>query len=88
LFVMGFAYQVFPRIRVTDGVGRRIANATLLLMVAGIAARSVGEPPHDFPVMRWTALAGAAAEIVASVKFMRAAVVWLGVSTTCSRPTV
>jgi hypothetical protein len=69
LFVMGFAYRMLARIRVADGVDLRIAKASLVLMVAGIAARSVGEPLHDFSLMRWMALAGAAAEIVAIAGF-------------------
>lgn len=70
LFVMGFAYQMFARPRDMNGTVRRLARASLPLMVAGIAARSAGEPLHHLSAMRWIALGGAAAEIVATAVFV------------------
>lgn len=40
LFVMGFAYQAFPRFKHTTLVHPRLALATLWMMLAGILARS------------------------------------------------
>src|SRR5579885_2793955 len=44
LFVMGFAYQAFPRFKHTSLGQPRLAVASLVLMLAGIVGRSVGEP--------------------------------------------
>jgi hypothetical protein len=44
LFVMGFAYQAFPRFKHTSLRHPRLALASLVLMLAGIVTRSVGEP--------------------------------------------
>src|SRR6516164_3177474 len=44
LLVMGFAYQAFPRFKHTVLAHPRLALASLGLMLAGIVARSVGEP--------------------------------------------
>ena len=44
LFVMGFAYQAFPRFKHTSLAHPRAAMLSLLLMLAGIVGRSVGEP--------------------------------------------
>src|SRR5262245_60088032 len=44
LFVMGFAYQAFPRFKQTSLAWPCLARASLWLMLAGIVGRSVGEP--------------------------------------------
>jgi hypothetical protein len=44
LFVMGFAYQAFPRFKHTALSHPRVAFASLWLMLAGIVCRSVLEP--------------------------------------------
>lgn len=44
LFVMGFAYQAFPRFKHTALRHPRVAFASLWLMLAGIVGRSVLEP--------------------------------------------
>lgn len=44
LFVMGFAYQAFPRFKQTTLAYPRLALATLWLMLAGIIGRCVMEP--------------------------------------------
>jgi NnrS protein len=43
LFVMGFAYQSFPRFKHTTLAWPRLANLTLYLMLVGIAARVAAE---------------------------------------------
>src|SRR6266536_1018772 len=44
LFVMGFAYQAFPRFKHTDLAFPRLAYASGFMMLGGILVRSVGEP--------------------------------------------
>ncbi len=44
LFVMGFAYQAFPRFKHASLAFPRIAWASLGLMLAGVVGRSVAEP--------------------------------------------
>jgi hypothetical protein len=44
LFVMGFAYQAFPRFKHASLAFPRLAWASLGLMLAGLVGRSVGEP--------------------------------------------
>jgi hypothetical protein len=44
LFVMGFAYQAFPRFKHTSLARPRLALFTLGLMLIGIVGRSTGEP--------------------------------------------
>jgi hypothetical protein len=44
LFVMGFAYQAFPRFKHTTLAHPRLALATFWLMIVGIMGRSVAEP--------------------------------------------
>ncbi len=64
LFVMGFAYQSFPRFKYTTLWRPDLANLTLYLMLAGIAARMGAEMLQ--PDFRGLALgaASAAAELV------------------------
>jgi hypothetical protein len=47
LFVMGFAYQAFPRFKHTSLAHPRVAWASLVLMLAGLVGRSVCEPLAD-----------------------------------------
>lgn len=44
LFVMGFAYQAFPRFKHTSLAHPRMAFASGALMLGGIVVRSIGEP--------------------------------------------
>ena len=44
LFVMGFAYQAFPRFKHTKLAWPRLALVSLVSMLAGILLRSLGEP--------------------------------------------
>jgi hypothetical protein len=73
LFVMGFAYQAFPRFKHTSLACPRLAWATLLMMVVGLAARAIAQPlVAATPGLWWVAVGGSALEIVAAVMF-----VWL-----------
>jgi hypothetical protein len=44
LFVMGFAYQAFPRFKHTTLAWPRLAWASLVLLLVGLVGRSLGEP--------------------------------------------
>jgi hypothetical protein len=66
LFVMGFAYQAFPRFKHASLAFPRLAWASLGLMLTGLVGRSLGEPlagslPGALPV----AIAGAWLEVAA-----------------------
>lgn len=65
LFVMGFAYQAFPRIKHTQLWRPGLANLTFYLMVFGVFARALGEPLFHMPMFRGLAVAANLAEIVA-----------------------
>jgi len=65
LFVMGFAYQAFPRIKHTDLWRPDLANMTFYLMVFGVFARALGEPLFHLPMFRELAVAANLAEIAA-----------------------
>ncbi len=65
LFVMGFAYQAFPRMKHTSLWRPGLANLSFYLMLFGILARAVGEPLHAVGGMRALALLAGAAEITA-----------------------
>lgn len=56
LFVMGFAYQAFPRFKHTTLTSPGLAYASLVLMLLGIVGRSLAEP-----LARWLPAAGTAA---------------------------
>src|SRR5262245_10392370 len=66
LFVMGFAYQAFPRFKHATLAHPRLAWASLGLMLAGLVGRSVGQPLAD--VLPWAgsvAVASAWLEVAA-----------------------
>ncbi len=65
LFVMGFAYQAFPRIKHTSLRRPDLANMSFYLMVFGVFARAVGEPLYSYPMFRELAVAAGLAEIAA-----------------------
>ncbi len=65
LFVMGFAYQAFPRIKHTNLWRPDLANMTFYLMVFGVFARALGEPLFQIPMFRELAVAANLAEIAA-----------------------
>lgn len=66
LFVMGFAYQAFPRFKHGELAYPRLAYATLWLMLTGVASRSVGQPLTEFVSwLWWPAISGAILEVLA-----------------------
>jgi len=70
LFVMGFAYHMFPRFKGTRLAWPRVARATLGLMLAGIVLRSGGEAFLDqWHGLFYAALLGGVLEVVAVVIF-------------------
>jgi hypothetical protein len=77
LFVMGFAYQAFPRFKHATLAHPRWAYASLGLMLAGLVTRSICEPLVELSA-GWAmpALTGSLAEIVAVLLF-----VWIIVAT-------
>jgi hypothetical protein len=74
LFVMGFAYQVLPRLKGTTLWRPDLARMTFYLMVAGIFARALGEPLNQWSVFRSLALAGSGVEILAIGVFV--VIIW------------
>jgi hypothetical protein len=80
LFVMGFAYQAFPRFKHTTLSHPRLAQASLWLMLAGLISRCVCEPlagPASWTAV--TAVAGSAVEVVAILLFAAIVVLtWRG----------
>jgi hypothetical protein len=66
LFVMGFAYQAFPRFKHAELAWPHLARASLFLMLAGLIGRSVFEPlaaPGSW--IAWAAVAASVLEVVA-----------------------
>jgi NnrS protein/Domain of unknown function (DUF1858) len=70
LFVMGFAYQAFPRFKHTTLVCPRLAVMTLSAMVIGTVGRSVSQPIVDTIPRIWSlAVAASVLEVAAIVTF-------------------
>ncbi len=65
LFVMGFAYQAFPRMKHTSLWRPDLANLTFYLMVGAILMRAVGEPLFQYPLFRNMALISSGTEVIA-----------------------
>jgi len=66
LFVMGFAYQAFPRFKHVTLVWPRLAFGTLWMMVIGLVVRSVAQPVAvNFPWAYWPAVGASVLEVVA-----------------------
>ncbi len=70
LFVMGFAYQSFPRFKFTTLWRPSLANLTLYLMLFGIVLRFSGDMLGHGALALGLGAASAAAEITAIVLFM------------------
>lgn len=70
LFVMGFAYQSFPRFKMTTLWQPGLANLTLYLMILGIILRFGGDMLAHGPLALGLGAVSAAAEITAIVLFM------------------
>lgn len=66
LFVMGFAYQAFPRFKHTSLKQPGLAIATLCMLVIGVVARSLAQPlVSAAPWLWWLAIGGSVLEIAA-----------------------
>jgi hypothetical protein len=66
LFVMGFAYQAFPRFKHAELAWPHLARASLWLMLVGLIGRSVCEPlATPGAPTAWAAVAASALEVVA-----------------------
>jgi hypothetical protein len=71
LFVMGFAYQAFPRFKHTSLALPQLAWASLGLMLTGVIGRSLSEPlAGGFSWMEPLAIASAWLEVAAIVLFV------------------
>ncbi len=69
LFVMGFAYQAFPRFKHGALRRPRLALATFPIYLTGLVVRTVSEALHPSTYFLYAGLAGAALEIVAILIF-------------------
>jgi hypothetical protein len=70
LFVMGFAYQAFPRFKQTSLPHPHLAFVSFGLMLAGIVGRSVCEPlAHSFAGLGPVAIFGSNLEVLAIAIF-------------------
>ncbi len=65
LFVMGFAYQAFPRMKHTSLWRPDLANFAFYLLVFGVFLRAITEPLHAAPLMRELAVTASVAELAA-----------------------
>src|SRR5581483_8616028 len=70
LFVMGFAYQAFPRFKHTSLWKPKMALATFYMMLAGIILRVVGETFHTYSPMTSLAVVGGLIELSAITLFI------------------
>ena len=70
LFVMGFAYQSFPRFKFVTLWRPDLANMTLYLMLIGIASRVGGELLQPMPVGVGLGILAAGTEMAAIVMFI------------------
>lgn len=77
LFVMGFAYQAFPRFKHTELAHPRWAWASGFLMVGGLVTRAVSEPlTATWPELFWVVAGASVLEVAAVTVFA-----WLVVAT-------
>lgn len=65
LFVMGFAYQAFPRFKHTSLWNPEMAVVSFILMLAGLILRVVAEPLHMLPPMVWVGVGAGILELAA-----------------------
>ncbi|MGC9093549.1 MAG: DUF1858 domain-containing protein [Bacteroidota bacterium] len=81
LFVMGFAYQAFPRFKLTTLWNPSLANLSLWLIVAGIALRLVAEPLARQSFFFYLGFVSPALELAAVAIFIRVILKTLAQST-------
>jgi hypothetical protein len=66
LFVMGFAYQAFPRFKHTSLTHPRLAMATFFMLLVGLVVRSIAQPlVATLPWLWWAAVGASALETAA-----------------------
>jgi hypothetical protein len=71
LFVMGFAYQAFPRFKHADLALSGLAFLSFWLMLTGLVTRSALEPVAATQAWAyWPAVGGAAIEVIAIILFV------------------
>ena len=70
LFVMGFAYQAFPRFRQTSLWKPGLAIVSFYLMLSGIVLRVVAEPLHIYWPFFWVGLLASCLEMTAIAIFV------------------
>ncbi len=68
LFILGFAYQAFPRFAETRLALAPIARLSFVAMLGGVVLRSLTEPLAPSP-WAWLAIAGAGLELAAVLMF-------------------
>ena len=70
LFVMGFAYQAFPRFRHTTLWNPPLAVFSFYLMIIGLVVRVFSEPLHQATPFFWLGVLGGALELAAILLFV------------------
>ncbi|HQU44470.1 MAG TPA: hypothetical protein PK867_16740, partial [Pirellulales bacterium] len=71
LFVMGFAYQAFPRFKHASLAHPRLALATLWMMLLGLVGRSLGQVlAADHPLAWYSAVGASCLEVTAIAAFV------------------
>jgi hypothetical protein len=70
LFVMGFAYQSFPRFKNTTLWRPELANVTFYSLISGVVARIVAELTAPAPAAMFFGVIGFALEWMASIVFV------------------
>jgi hypothetical protein len=71
LFVMGFAYQAFPRFKHSELAHPRLAVASLVLLLIGLVARSIAQPlAAEYPSLAGIAAGGSVLEVAAIGLFL------------------
>lgn len=70
LFVMGFAYQAFPRFRHTTLWNPPLALLSFYLMIIGLIVRVFSEPLHQTTPFFWLGVLGGVLELVAILLFV------------------
>jgi hypothetical protein len=70
LFILGFAYQAFPRFKQTRLALPGLAGLSFFLMLAGIVVRSVAEPRHGAGPWADIAMAAGALQLAAVLAFV------------------
>ncbi|MFN8008397.1 MAG: NnrS family protein [Terriglobia bacterium] len=70
LFVMGFAYQAFPRFKHTSLWRPHLAVVSFYLMIGGLILRVFSEPLHQSAAFFWLGLCGSGLEFSAIFLFV------------------